>query len=50
MVEVHPDPDRALSDGAQSLSFANFKETIDDIKRAGLLNLPDSAAVPVFNI
>ncbi|MBC8075058.1 MAG: 3-deoxy-7-phosphoheptulonate synthase, partial [Chloroflexales bacterium] len=24
IVEVHPDPDRARSDGAQSLNFANF--------------------------
>ena len=24
MVEVHPNPDQALSDGAQSLTFANF--------------------------
>ncbi|MGA2285994.1 MAG: 3-deoxy-7-phosphoheptulonate synthase, partial [Dehalococcoidia bacterium] len=25
MVEIHPDPDRALSDGAQSLNFENFR-------------------------
>src|SRR5262249_16267547 len=24
LIEVHPDPDRALSDGAQSLDFADF--------------------------
>ncbi len=26
MVEVHPNPDRALSDGAQSLTFDNFEK------------------------
>ncbi len=26
MVEVHPDPDRALKDGPQSLTFENFEE------------------------
>ena len=25
MIEVHPNPDKALSDGAQSLTFANFR-------------------------
>ncbi len=25
MVDIHPDPDRALSDGAQSLNFENFR-------------------------
>ena len=27
LIEVHPDPDRALSDGAQSLDFAGFRTT-----------------------
>ena len=26
MIEVHPDPARALSDGPQSLTFAQFEQ------------------------
>ncbi len=37
MVEVHSDPDRALSDGKQSLTPENFSKLYDQIKRlAGL--------------
>jgi 3-deoxy-7-phosphoheptulonate synthase len=32
MVEVHPDPDRALSDGAQSLYPSQFAELMDQIR------------------
>ena len=32
MVEVHPDPNRALSDGAQSLYPEQFKELLDQIR------------------
>jgi 3-deoxy-7-phosphoheptulonate synthase len=32
MVEVHPEPDRALSDGAQSLYPAQFGELMDQIR------------------
>ena len=32
MVEVHPDPNRALSDGAQSLYPEQFKELVDQIR------------------
>jgi 3-deoxy-7-phosphoheptulonate synthase len=32
MVEVHPDPDRALSDGAQSLRFDQFAEMMAQLK------------------
>lgn len=32
IVEVHPSPDQALSDGNQSLSFAEFKELMDDLQ------------------
>jgi 3-deoxy-7-phosphoheptulonate synthase len=35
MVEVHPDPDRALCDGAQSLAGDSFAELMDEIR--GLL-------------
>jgi len=32
LIEVHPTPDAALKDGAQSLSFANFRLLMDQIK------------------
>jgi len=31
IVEVHPDPDRAKSDGAQSLTYANFAAMIPQL-------------------
>ena len=37
MVEVHPDPDRALSDGAQSMTMDGFKAVIDEVTRMGIL-------------
>jgi 3-deoxy-7-phosphoheptulonate synthase len=33
MVEVHPDPDHALSDGAQSLDFAAFDRLLESLRR-----------------
>jgi 3-deoxy-7-phosphoheptulonate synthase len=33
LVEVHPDPDRALSDGAQSLDFAAFAKLMESLQR-----------------
>jgi 3-deoxy-7-phosphoheptulonate synthase len=32
IVEVHPSPDQALSDGNQSLSFAEFKQLMEDLQ------------------
>jgi 3-deoxy-7-phosphoheptulonate synthase len=32
LVEVHPTPDRALSDGEQSLNFREFREMMDDLQ------------------
>ncbi|MGD0114980.1 MAG: 3-deoxy-7-phosphoheptulonate synthase, partial [Dehalococcoidia bacterium] len=32
MVEIHPDPDRALSDGAQSLNFENFRRLMGRVR------------------
>ncbi|MFL5328783.1 MAG: 3-deoxy-7-phosphoheptulonate synthase [Gemmataceae bacterium] len=32
LVEVHPDPAQALSDGAQSLDFAGFERMLDQLK------------------
>jgi 3-deoxy-7-phosphoheptulonate synthase len=49
MVEIHPDPERAWSDGAQSMTFAQFAQTMDEIQpylhlwRAGR---PELACVP----
>src|SRR5207245_7829898 len=33
LIEIHPEPDRALSDGAQSLSFAGFELLLESLKR-----------------
>ena len=33
IVEVHPHPDEALSDGAQSLDFASFDRLMADLRR-----------------
>jgi 3-deoxy-7-phosphoheptulonate synthase len=33
LIEVHPDPDRALSDGAQSLDFAAFRRLLESLRR-----------------
>jgi 3-deoxy-7-phosphoheptulonate synthase len=35
MIEVHPHPDHALSDGAQSLTPANFAQLMDGIGKLG---------------
>jgi len=32
LVEVHPTPDQALSDGEQSLTFGEFREMMDDLQ------------------
>jgi 3-deoxy-7-phosphoheptulonate synthase len=33
LLEIHPDPDHALSDGAQSLSFVGFEKLLDSLRR-----------------
>jgi 3-deoxy-7-phosphoheptulonate synthase len=33
LIEVHPDPDHALSDGAQSLTFAAFADLLQSLRR-----------------
>jgi 3-deoxy-7-phosphoheptulonate synthase len=33
LIEVHPNPEKALSDGAQSLDFAGFKELLTSLRR-----------------
>jgi 3-deoxy-7-phosphoheptulonate synthase len=35
MVEVHPNPDHALSDGAQSLTFDSFAQMMRSLERVG---------------
>jgi 3-deoxy-7-phosphoheptulonate synthase len=32
LVEVHPSPDEAMSDGEQSLTFRNFRDMMDDLQ------------------
>jgi 3-deoxy-7-phosphoheptulonate synthase len=50
MVEVHPDPDRALSDGRQSMTPDGFRSIYDEIMRSGLLETSDDRFSPVFQI
>ena len=33
LLEIHPDPDHALSDGAQSLDFAAFTRLLESLRR-----------------
>jgi 3-deoxy-7-phosphoheptulonate synthase len=33
LLEVHPDPDHALSDGAQTLDFNQFDELLESLRR-----------------
>jgi 3-deoxy-7-phosphoheptulonate synthase len=33
LIEIHPEPDRAMSDGAQSLSFAGFERLLESLKK-----------------
>jgi 3-deoxy-7-phosphoheptulonate synthase len=33
LIEVHPDPDHAMSDGAQSLTFAAFTKLLESLRR-----------------
>ena len=32
LIEIHPDPDHALSDGAQSLDFDRFERLLDQLR------------------
>jgi 3-deoxy-7-phosphoheptulonate synthase len=32
IIEVHPHPDKAMSDGAQSLNFNDFSELMEELK------------------
>ncbi len=33
LVEIHPDPDHALSDGAQTLNFSQFREMMQQVRK-----------------
>jgi 3-deoxy-7-phosphoheptulonate synthase len=33
LIEAHPDPDHALSDGAQSLDFTQFRKLLDSLRK-----------------
>ncbi len=33
LIEIHPEPDQALSDGAQSLDFAGFTKLLESLRR-----------------
>ncbi len=49
LIEVHPDPTSAKSDGDQSLSFAEFGELMDELRRLQFVraaNGPVPAAAP----
>jgi 3-deoxy-7-phosphoheptulonate synthase len=46
MVEVHPDPENALSDGAQSLTFAMFEELMEQLRRLSFALDRQLATVP----
>ena len=42
ILEVHPDPERAMSDGYQSLNFQQFAETMDTLSTRGALRSTSS--------
>jgi 3-deoxy-7-phosphoheptulonate synthase len=46
LIEVHPDPEKALSDGPQSLTFAMFDELMAQIRRLSLALDRQLATVP----
>ncbi len=50
MVEVHPHPDAALSDGRQSMTLEGFRRVYEDIIRMGLLNQVDSHSGSTFHL
>jgi 3-deoxy-7-phosphoheptulonate synthase len=45
IIEVHPDPPRALSDSDQSLAFPEFGDLMDDLRRLEYLREPASPSV-----
>lgn len=47
IIEVHPNPPQALSDSEQSLSFPEFGDLMDDLRRFEYLRRPSAATQPV---
>ena len=45
IIEVHPDPPKALSDSEQSLSFPDFGDLMDDLRRHEYLRQPTAPGV-----
>ena len=41
LIEVHPDPTQAKSDGDQSLSFEEFGELMDELRRLQFVRIPE---------
>ena len=47
LIEVHPDPDEALSDGAQSLTVEQFQSLMAELRRLAPVVAREMAPVPV---
>jgi chorismate mutase len=47
LIEVHPDPPTAKSDGDQSLSFAEFGELMDELRRLRYVQQPSDQLAAV---
>lgn len=50
MVEVHPNPDAALSDGRQSMTLDGFRRVFEDITQMGLLDQSNERGGPSFHL
>jgi 3-deoxy-7-phosphoheptulonate synthase len=46
LIEVHPDPANARSDGDQSLSFDEFGDLMDELRRLQFVRAASDAAAP----
>jgi len=49
MIEIHPEPEKALSDSRQSLSFDEFESLLGDIRKMGFEKMADPAAARYFS-
>jgi 3-deoxy-7-phosphoheptulonate synthase len=47
LIEVHPDPANARSDGDQSLSFDEFGALMDELRRLQFVRVPSDAPPPI---
>lgn len=50
IIEVHPDPDKALSDGRQSLSLEDFAKLMHDVRRIAEAVDREIATLPILEI